>query len=68
MPATLIAMVLHCSQPCPPLAQAILNSPNAQIARTVDAALRRSIPAFNPDVAKVQALLEDIQYLLRYTP
>lgn len=33
--------------------------------RSVDAALRRSIPAFNPEVAKVQRALEDIQYLLR---
>ncbi|GAX77222.1 hypothetical protein CEUSTIGMA_g4668.t1 [Chlamydomonas eustigma] len=65
MPASLIAVLLHLSQPCLPPAHAILSSPNAQIARTVDAALRRSIPAFNPDVAKVQSSLEDIQYLLR---
>ena len=34
-------------------AQAVLNSPNAQIARSPDAALRRSIPAFNPTVRGV---------------
>eukprot|EP00955_Chlamydomonas_euryale_P076432 362655-Chlamydomonas_euryale.AAC.3 len=32
-----------------------------QVARTVDAALRRSIPAFNADVKSVQRALEDIQ-------
>lgn len=46
-------------------ASAVLNSPNAQIARSVDAALRRSIPAFNGDVKAVQKELEDIAYLLR---
>lgn len=49
----------------PPPSHALLNSPNAQIPRTVDAALRRSIPAFNEDVAKVQSALEDVAYLLR---
>jgi hypothetical protein len=43
---------------CPPPAAAILNSPIAQIPRSVDAALRRSIPAFNSDVRSVQAKLE----------
>jgi hypothetical protein len=33
-------------------AVAVLNSPNAQVARTVDAALRRSIPAFNPQASR----------------
>ncbi|GLC36069.1 hypothetical protein PLESTF_000972600 [Pleodorina starrii] len=46
-------------------ALAVLNSPNAQIARSVDAALRRSIPAFNPDVKTIQKSLEDVQYFLR---
>ena len=46
-------------------AAAVLNSPNAQIARSVDAALRRSIPAFNPTVAGVQRNLEDVAYYLR---
>lgn len=44
---------------------AVLNSPNAQIARSVDAALRRSIPAFNPSVAQIQKELEDVSYFLR---
>ncbi|KAG2432024.1 hypothetical protein HYH02_013094 [Chlamydomonas schloesseri] len=46
-------------------AEAVLNSPNAQIARSVDAALRRAIPAFNPQVKKIQRSLEEVQYLLR---
>ncbi|GFR50671.1 hypothetical protein Agub_g12923 [Astrephomene gubernaculifera] len=46
-------------------ALAVLNSPNAQIARSVDSALRRSIPAFNTDVKEIQQSLEDVQYLLR---
>lgn len=48
-----------------PLAQAVLNSPNANIPRTVDSALRRSIPAFNEDVLSIQKRLEDIAYKLR---
>lgn len=52
---------LLCSAP----AEAVLNSPNAQIPRTVDAALRRSIPAFNPTVAEVQSSMEDVAYFLR---
>lgn len=49
----------------PRQAQAVLNSPNAQIARTVDAALRRSTPAFNEQVKDVQDKLENIQFQLR---
>jgi len=48
-----------------PHADALLNSPNAQLPRTVDAALRRSIPAFNTDVRRIQDLLEDISFSLR---
>ena len=33
--------------------------------RSVDAALRRSIPAFNKDVKEVQARLEDVAFKLR---
>ncbi|GIL50914.1 hypothetical protein Vafri_7000 [Volvox africanus] len=55
------AVLLSGSSP----ALAVLNSPNAQIARSVDAALRRSIPAFNPDVKSIQKNLEDVQYFLR---
>lgn len=46
-------------------ADARLNSPNASIARTVDAALRRSIPASNQEVRNVQRALEDISFKLR---
>ncbi|KAL3148618.1 hypothetical protein ABBQ38_014044 [Trebouxia sp. C0009 RCD-2024] len=49
----------------PPAASALLNSPNAQIPRSVDAALRRSIPAFNKDVKDMQARLEDVAFKLR---
>lgn len=49
----------------PPPAPAILNSPNARIPRSVDAALRRSIPAFNKDVKDVQTRMEDNAYKLR---
>jgi hypothetical protein len=49
----------------PPAADAILNSPNAQIARSTDAALRRATPAFNPEVKAVQDALEDIQFQMR---
>jgi cyclophilin family peptidyl-prolyl cis-trans isomerase len=48
-----------------PRADAVLNSPNAQIARNPDAALRRSIPAFNDDVEAIQRNLESIQFKLR---
>lgn len=49
----------------PLAAQAVLNSPNSQIARSPEAALRRATPAFNPSVKEVQSSLEDIQYLMR---
>jgi hypothetical protein len=39
-------------------AEAVLQSPNALIARTVDAALRRAIPASNSDVQQLQTKLE----------
>jgi len=46
-------------------AAAILNSPNARIARTPDAALRRAVPAVNLRVRKAQEALESIQFQLR---
>ena len=49
----------------PSPAHAVLNSPNAQIARSTDVALRRSTPAFNSDVKAVQDALEEIQFQLR---
>ena len=42
----------------PAPAHAVLNSPNAQIARSTDVALRRSTPAFNPDVKAIQVHTE----------
>eukprot|EP00879_Flechtneria_rotunda_P006328 GHRR01006651.1.p1 GENE.GHRR01006651.1~~GHRR01006651.1.p1 ORF type:complete len:427 (+),score=169.90 GHRR01006651.1:312-1592(+) len=44
---------------------AVLNSPNAKIPRTVEAALRRSIPAFNRELEAIQRNLENIAFLLR---
>ncbi len=48
-----------------PPADAVLVSPNAAIARSADAALRRSIPAVNRNVKVIQDRLEEVQYLLR---
>ena len=48
-----------------PPAAAVLNSPNAQIPRSVDSALRRAIPAFNAEVKDLQGCLEDITFKLR---
>jgi len=44
---------------------AVLNSPNVQIPRSADAALRRSIPPFNPVAADIQKKMEEVAYLLR---
>ena len=49
----------------PPPASAVLSSPNARLPRSADAALRRSIPALNPDVRKAQDLLESVAFKLR---
>ena len=46
-------------------ASAVLNSPVATQARSADAALRRSIPAFNESVKEVQSKLENVATLLR---
>jgi hypothetical protein len=54
--AGVLALTLPLAQPLP--AYALLKSPNSQIPRTVDAALRRSIPAFNQDVRGIQMELE----------
>ena len=43
-------------------AEALLSSPNAQIARSVDAALRRAIPVANTDVRSIQTKLEVRQH------
>jgi cyclophilin family peptidyl-prolyl cis-trans isomerase len=49
----------------PPPAAAVLNSPNAQIARSADVALRRAIPGNNGYMRSVQSKLESIQFKLR---
>jgi cyclophilin family peptidyl-prolyl cis-trans isomerase len=59
--AAICAVILSSSEP----AHAVLNSPNAQIARTPESALRRAIPAFNSDVKGIQKSLEDIAYANR---
>jgi hypothetical protein len=46
-------------------AAAVLNSPGFNVPRSVDAALRRSTPAFNPDVEALQKRMENIAFLLR---
>lgn len=48
-----------------PPAHALLSAPNANIARTVDAALRRSIPVVNKDTKAIQDKIEDTAFLLR---
>lgn len=55
--ATAAALALQLTVAVGP-APAVLTSPNAKIARSVDAALRRSIPAFNPEVASIQKSME----------
>ena len=49
----------------PPAANALLTSPNARLPRTPEAALRRSVPAVNPDVAAARAALESVAFKLR---
>mmetsp|Transcript_24835 Transcript_24835/g.41499 ORF Transcript_24835/g.41499 Transcript_24835/m.41499 type:complete len:455 (+) Transcript_24835:121-1485(+) len=48
-----------------PPAEALLSAPNANIPRSVDAALRRSIPIVNPASKKIQDIIEDTAFLLR---
>ncbi|KAG7669149.1 putative Peptidyl-prolyl cis-trans isomerase CYP37, chloroplastic [Nannochloris sp. 'desiccata'] len=62
--ALLAAFTFALTAPVLP-AEALLNSPAARIPRTPEAALRRSIPAFNQDVKAIQKELESIQYKLR---
>jgi cyclophilin family peptidyl-prolyl cis-trans isomerase len=62
--ALLAAVTISLTTPVLP-ADALLNSPAARIPRTPEAALRRSIPAFNQDVKSIQKELESIQYKLR---
>jgi cyclophilin family peptidyl-prolyl cis-trans isomerase len=63
--ATAAAAVLLAAPLAPQPANALLSSPNARIPRTAEAALRRSIPAFNPDVLAVQKRVENVAFLLR---
>ena len=59
--AACLSLLLAFPQP----SAAVLKSPNASIPRTVDAALRRSIPAFNANVESLQDTLEQVQFKLR---
>jgi len=63
--AALAALPGPLSLLAPPPASAVLNSPNARLPRSADAALRRSIPALNPDVRRAQDLLESVAFKLR---
>jgi cyclophilin family peptidyl-prolyl cis-trans isomerase len=65
--AALAALAVTLTPPlaAPPPAAALLNSPNARLPRTADAALRRAIPALNPDVRRAQDLLEGVAFKLR---
>ncbi|PSC69067.1 peptidyl-prolyl cis-trans cyclophilin-type [Micractinium conductrix] len=59
------AAVLAVGAAAPPPAAAVLASPRASVPRSADVALRRSIPAFNADVADVQQRLEAVAFKLR---
>jgi len=63
--ALTVAQLTSIGAAMPPAAEALLSSPKTQIARTPDAALRRSVPAFNPVLGEAQSKMEDIAYLLR---
>lgn len=52
-------------KPVFPIWKVILSANGYWICRSVDAALRRSIPAFNKDVKDMQARLEDVAFKLR---
>ena len=53
--AGLVALILATA---PPPADAVMALPRGQLPRTAEIALRRSIPAFNPDVKDIQDKLE----------
>lgn len=42
----------------PPPAEAVLAMPRGQLPRTAEIALRRAVPAFNPEVKEIQNCLE----------
>ena len=46
-------------------ASALLTSPNARLPRSPEAALRRSVPAVNPDASAARASLESVAFKLR---
>lgn len=52
-----LAALLLAGSPAPPAA-AVLSMPRGQLPRTAEIALRRSIPAYNPDVKAIQDQLE----------
>lgn len=56
--AAVAAAALTLGAVAPPDSLALLSSPNLRLARTADAALRRSIPAANPVVKEVQEHME----------
>ena len=49
----------------PPPASAALSNPNTRLPRNGVAALRRAVPAINPEAGRVQSKLEEAAYLLR---
>ncbi|KAL6772295.1 CYN37 [Auxenochlorella protothecoides x Auxenochlorella symbiontica] len=59
--AGLAALVLHGAGP----AEAVLVSPIARVPRSAEAALRRSVPAFNPDARAIREGLESVAFKLR---
>lgn len=63
--AVLVALQTGLPDALMPAAHAALRSPNAQIARTADAALRRATPAANASVKAIQSKVESVQALLR---
>jgi len=52
--ATSLSIHWLCHSLFPPISSAVLNSPKAELPRTPEAALRRSIPSFNSDVKEIQ--------------
>eukprot|EP00898_Chlorokybus_atmophyticus_P004464 jgi/Chlat1/5018/Chrsp32S08951 len=66
--ATLLATAVMLAETClgsPLPAAAVLSSPKAEIPRSVEAALRRAIPAVNRPMKKIQDNAESDMYLLR---
>ncbi|KAH9308394.1 hypothetical protein KI387_036305, partial [Taxus chinensis] len=71
---SIVMIILQTAAPIPlndmekwliPSTNAVLYSPNTQVPRTGEVALRKAIPA-NPTMKSMQESLEDIFYLLRF--